>query len=185
MRALPTGHTERSGPLHATKRTGRLPAFNLRPSAAGVRRSGPPDDGDLPSPHLYWFRPTLRNPRSPVLPRTGLLLLSSSMTRSPRPDRPTMFAKCQSRTWTLGILSTRACYLSVRRLCRATGCASLKSGTLRMSRNKNTSKRTGIIVLGSTRQGPLASQLGTRTLAREPKLLCFAHRGHRWRCSKR
>jgi hypothetical protein len=51
-------------------------------------------------------------------------------------------------------------YSSGRCLFRETGCASLNSGTLRMSKNRNTSKRTGIIVLGSTCQPSCHPNIG-------------------------
>jgi len=79
-RALPTGHTERIDQPHATKQTGRLLAFNLRPLAAGVGEAVPRWGSSL-SPSLR-FRSTLRTPRSPVLPRTGLLLFQIT----PRPS---------------------------------------------------------------------------------------------------
>ena len=59
------GAAELPGQPHATKRTGRLPSFNLRRIAAGVERNGPRWGSPLP---ISRFRSTFRNPRSPVPP---------------------------------------------------------------------------------------------------------------------
>ena len=61
--------TARIGQPHATKRTGRLPAFNLRRFSAGVRRNRPPDDGDFslsPSLGSVPLFGTREAPSSPV-----------------------------------------------------------------------------------------------------------------------
>jgi hypothetical protein len=47
--------------------------------------------GIFPLP-ISRFRSTLRNPRSPVLPRTGLLLFVSKQATSAWTDRRTYFA---------------------------------------------------------------------------------------------
>jgi len=105
--------------------------------------------GIFPLP-ISRFRSTLRNPRSPVHPRTGLLLFVSKQAASALADRRTyfnvksMFAKCETRRYAAQPGAPQGWPDLRRKIIRA----SPKTGHCRPSKNERVSPLSSLFVGG-------------------------------------